>query len=134
LRSKKPKLHDPEHSKGFRKSLRNGLTSAEAFLWNHLKERKLAGRKFRRQHGVGKYVVDFYCASEKLVIELDGQPHTIPTAEEKDEKRTQFLASKGLTVIRFENKMVFDLLPSVLKDIEDHFIENRGSEGMKMMC
>ncbi|MFC4635350.1 endonuclease domain-containing protein [Dokdonia ponticola] len=125
MKSKKPKLHDPEYTKGFRKSLRNGLTSAEAFLWNHLKERKLAGRKFRRQHGVGKFIVDFYCASEKLVIELDGQTHMNPTAQVKDEERTQFLASKGLTVIRFENKMVFNLLPSVLKDIEDHFMENR---------
>jgi len=129
LRSKKPKLHDPEHTKGFRKSLRNGLTSAEAFLWNHLKERKLAGRKFRRQHGVGKYIVDFYCASEKLVIELDGQPHMNPTAQEKDEKRTEYLASKGLKVIRFENKMVFNLLPSVLKDIEDHFVGDEEREG-----
>lgn len=128
MKSKKPKLHDPAYTKGFRKSLRNSLTSAEAFLWNHLKERKLSGRKFRRQHGVGRYVVDFYCASEKLVIELDGQPHINPTAEERDEKRTQFLESKGLTVIRFENRMVFDLLSSVLKDIEDHFIENRKVE------
>ncbi len=123
--NKKPKLHDPKYTKDFRKSLRNNLTSAEAFLWNHLKRRKLLGRKFRRQHGVGNYIVDFYCASEKLVVELDGQSHMNPTAEERDEKRTLFLESKGLTVIRFENKMVFDLLPSVLKDIEDHFVENR---------
>ena len=129
MKNKKPKLHDPEHTRVFRKSLRSSLTSAEAFLWNHLKQRKLFGRKFRRQHGIGNFIVDFYCASEKLAIELDGQVHMNPTAHGKDEKRTEFIESKGITVIRFENKMVFDFLPSVLKEIEDHFIENKKDRG-----
>lgn len=120
---KRKKLHDPEHTKKFRKKLRGDLTPAEAFLWTQLKNKQFKERKFRRQHGVGKYIVDFYCASEKLVIELDGAYHMNPAQEEKDEIRTIFLESKGLTVIRFENKMVFDMLPSVLKDIEDHFKE-----------
>jgi very-short-patch-repair endonuclease len=54
---------------------RNKSTSAEAELWNILKSKKLNARKFRRQHSIGNYIVDFFCASEKLVIELDGNPH-----------------------------------------------------------
>jgi len=64
-----------KYLKSFRSSLRNKSTSAEAVLWNILKSKNLNGRKFRRQHSIGNYIVDFYCASEKLVIELDGNPH-----------------------------------------------------------
>ena len=64
--------------KFFRLSLRNKSTSAESVLWNILKSKKLNARKFRRQHSIGNYIVDFYCASEKLVIELDGNPHNQP--------------------------------------------------------
>jgi very-short-patch-repair endonuclease len=64
--------------KFFRSSLRNKSTSAEAELWNILKSKKLNARKFRRQHSIGNYIVDFFCASEKLVIELDGNPHNQP--------------------------------------------------------
>ena len=58
-----------------RKKLRRNLTPAEAFLWTVLKNSNLAGRKFRRQHSVGNYILDFYCDSEKLVVELDGEVH-----------------------------------------------------------
>ncbi|MFT5864006.1 MAG: very-short-patch-repair endonuclease [Flavobacteriales bacterium] len=119
---KSHKLHDPPETRVFRRKLRNKATSAEAFLWIYLKEKKLAGRKFRRQHGIGPFIVDFFCHSEKLIIELDGQPHLDPLAEEKDEKRTAYLNKKGFRVMRFENKMVFDLLPSVIEDIQDHFL------------
>lgn len=97
------------------------MTSAEAFLWTCLKARKLNGRRFTRQHSIGNYIVDFYCASEKLIIELDGEVHLNSTAEEKDMKRTEYLEALGFKVIRFENKMVFDALPSVLMEITDNF-------------
>jgi len=118
---KRKKLHDPEYTKKFRKKLRGDLTPAEAFLWTQLKNKQFKGRKFRRQHGVGSFIVDFYCASEQLVIELDGAYHFNPVQEEKDAIRTAYLESKGLTVIRFENKKVFDFLPSVLIEIEENF-------------
>lgn len=105
----------------YRKSLRNNGTSAEAFLWNYLKGSKLEGRKFRRQHSIKRFIVDFYCPSEKLIVELDGQVHFNEAAQEYDRKREKELEELGFTVIRFENKMVFDFLPSVLKDIKDHF-------------
>ncbi len=97
------------------------MTAAEAFLWNHLKARKLGGKRFTRQHSIGNYIVDFYCASERLIIELDGEVHFNSAAEEKDAKRTEYLEALSFKVIRFENKMVFDSLPSVLKEITDNF-------------
>ena len=66
--------------------------------------------------------MDFYCASEKLIIELDGQVHFNPDAQEYDAARTARLNELGFTVIRFENKMVFNFFPSVLLEIKEHFI------------
>jgi very-short-patch-repair endonuclease len=118
---KKNKTHDPPQSKDNRRTLRKNLTTAEAFLWNHLKTKKLDGRKFRRQHGIKQYIIDFYCAEESLIIELDGEVHNNPKAKEYDTKRTAVLNALGLKVIRFENKMVFENLPSVLMEIRDNF-------------
>lgn len=117
----KKQIHNLKEMEIYRKNLRNNGTPAEAFLWNYLKGSKLEGRKFRRQHSIQRYIVDFYCPSEKLIVELDGQVHFNSNAEEYDRKREKDLEELGFTIIRFENKMVFDFLPSVLKDIKDHF-------------
>ncbi len=117
----KKKLHDKPELKVYRKELRKSLTPAEAFLWKHLRNKKLEGRKFRRQHSIKNYIVDFYCAQEKLIIELDGEVHMNFATQEKDNKRDVDLASLGFIVIRFENHMVFDHLPSVLQEIRDNF-------------
>lgn len=104
-----------------RKELRKNLTPAEAYLWKHLKAKQLRERRFQKQHSIANYIVDFYCASEKLIIELDGQVHMNPTAEEKDKKRDLDLTQPGFRVLRFENKMVFENLDSVLQEIKEHF-------------
>jgi very-short-patch-repair endonuclease len=93
--------------KSFRSSLRNRSTSAEAALWNILKSRNLDGRKFRRQYSIDNYIVDFCCPSEKLVIELDGAPHGEYHKIFRDENRDKYIESLGFTVIRFENRIVF---------------------------
>ncbi|MCK0146454.1 endonuclease domain-containing protein [Arenibacter sp. F26102] len=121
---KPEKIHNRPENKASRIQLRKSLTSAEAFLWNELKGKKLDGRKFRRQHGIGNYITDFYCAQENLVIELDGEVHNNAISIEKDDKRTAFLHGKGYTVVRFENKMVFENLPSVLQELRDNFKRN----------
>ena len=113
--------HNKKFLQPFRKALRNNLTPAEAYLWKQLQRRKFKGRKFRRQHSIENFIVDFYCAEEQLIIELDGEVHKTPLSEEKDEKRTKKLEDFGFKVIRFENRMVFDFLPSVLKEIENNF-------------
>ena len=81
------------------RQLRRGMTDAERALWYHLRAGRLDGLKFRRQHPIPPYVVDFHCDAARLVIELDGSQHT----EERDLHRTRFLESKGLTVLRFWN-------------------------------
>ncbi len=105
----------------FRKELRKSLTPAEAFLWNHLKNKQVDSKKFVKQHSIGSYIVDFYLASDNLIIELDGEVHQNATALEYDVKRTAYLERLGFRVIRFENKMVFDNLNSVLKGIQENF-------------
>jgi len=107
--------------KTFRQQLRSNMTPAEAQLWENLKEKKLEGRKFRRQHSVGNYILDFYCPSEKLGIELDGEAHNSPSAEEYDSDRTLFLNEFGIKVIRFENKLIFERLDAVLEAITEEF-------------
>jgi len=115
------KKHDKPELKYLRKELRKKLTPAEAFLWKQLQHKKLEGRKFRRQHSIENFIVDFYCSFEKLIIELDGEVHNNPTSEEKDEIRDSRLQELGFKVLRFENQMVFQHLSSVLREIKDNF-------------
>jgi len=108
-------IHNKSYLKPYRTSLRNRATPAEAFLWNYLKKSQLEGRKFRRQHSIDNYIVDFFCYEESLAIELDGEIHNMQI--EKDKIREEFLLSKGIKVIRFENRFVFEHLEQVLDDI-----------------
>ncbi|MFS4417295.1 endonuclease domain-containing protein [Maribacter sp. 2307ULW6-5] len=118
---KNERVHTKKELSGRRKTLRENLTPAEAFLWKHLKSRKLDGKRFTRQHSIGNYIVDFYCASERLIVELDGEVHMNPSAVEYDAKRTSYLEGMGYKVIRFENKMVFDNFQSVMMEIRENF-------------
>jgi very-short-patch-repair endonuclease len=93
-------LFNRKYLKSFRSSLRNKSTSAEAVLWNILKSKNLNGRKFRRQHSIGNYIVDFFCASEELVIELDGNQHGEYHKIEKDKKRDQYLEGLGFSILQ----------------------------------
>lgn len=120
-------IHSRKHLENYRKSLRNNATPAERFLWKHLKNKQLDGKRFLRQHSILNYIVDFYCPSEKLIIELDGEIHFNDTAQEYDAKRTKDLEQVGFTVIRFENNRVFDLLPNVLLDIKTNFKDTSSS-------
>ncbi len=110
-------LFNKKSLKSFRSSLRNRSTSAEAALWDILKAKNLDGSKFRRQHSIGNYIVDFYCPSEKLIIELDGDPHGEYHKINKDENRDKYLESLGFTVIRFENRFVFQEPEYIIDEI-----------------
>ncbi|UOQ79064.1 endonuclease domain-containing protein [Hymenobacter sp. 5516J-16] len=90
-------------------------------LWKALQRSQLAGRKFRRQHGIGPYIVDFYCSSEKLVVELDGAGHFTANGEAQDAERDAYLGSLGLKVLRFENELCLQHIESVLATIEAAF-------------
>jgi very-short-patch-repair endonuclease len=107
-----------------RRELRADLTPAEAALWRALKHSSLHGRKFRRQQGIGPYIVDFYCAAERLVVELDGAAHDSERSATRDQKRERYLQSLGLTVVRLKNHYVLENSEGVLAYISQHF---RGS-------
>lgn len=95
-----------QSSKYKRKILRNNSTFFEAILWKVLKAKQVNGLKFRRQHSIGRYILDFYCPSIKLGIELDGNSHYTQSGLDNDEKRTAFLNDNGISIMRFENKIV----------------------------
>ena len=114
-------INNRPYLKTFRKKLRNNSTPAEAKLWTLLQKSQLEGRKFRRQHSVGNYIVDFYCPSEKLAIELDGEVHYNEQAQLRDTERTLFLNNYGINVIRFENKLVFENTEWVLGEVKRGF-------------
>lgn len=117
----KEKINNLPHLKTFRKNLRNNLTPAEAKFWKVVQNKNFEGRKFRRQHSVGSYILDFYCPSEKLAIELDGEVHFGAAAREYDYERRLFLEHYGIKVLRFENKLVFEDLEWVLGVIKGNF-------------
>jgi very-short-patch-repair endonuclease len=112
-----PNIHNRKQLEHFRKNLRNQSTSAEATLWNFLKG-KQSGKKFRRQHSIGNYIVDFYCASDRVAIELDGKQHFTEEAMLYDAKRTAYLETLNIKVIRFENARVFEDIQAVLNEIK----------------
>ena len=93
--------------------LRSGMTPAEEKLWDALKGKKLGGLRFRAQHPIGRFILDFYCPAKKLVVELDGDSHL--ESQERDSERTAYLEASGLRVIRFENRQVHSDISKVLE-------------------
>jgi very-short-patch-repair endonuclease len=114
-------LHNRKYLKENRRALRSNLTPAEAELWKYIKNGQLFGRKFRRQHSIANFILDFYCPSERLAIELDGQVHYHLAAESADQERDLALQNLTIKVIRFENKDVFNHLDAVLLQISNCF-------------
>ena len=101
------------------RGLRRRMTHAEEVLWEALRNRGSAGLKFRRQHVVGPYVLDFCCPLSWLVVEVDGDIHDVPEHEAYDSVRSDYLNAKGFRVIRFRNEEVLNELPRVLQRIRD---------------
>lgn len=97
------------------RELRQNQTDAEALLWRHLRARRLRGFKFRRQHPLSQFTLDFVCLDAGLVIELDGGQHV--EAQARDARRTAFIEQHGMRVIRFWNHEVLTETPAVLEKI-----------------
>ena len=100
-----------------RRELRNQMPPAEVLLWRVLKGRQIYGMKFRRQFGVGYCILDFYCPSLEICVELDGDTHFQPGAKAKDAVRDQFLEQQGIRVVRFLNVDVYENLEGVCEAI-----------------
>ena len=114
-----PYSHNEASQKLLRESLRNNATSTEAILWRALKGKQVDGLKFRRQFGVGPYVLDFYCPELRLGIELDGGVHQTSYTHEYDEMRTRFLEENRIRVLRFENEVVYNNIQGIIEAIRD---------------
>ncbi|WP_104046994.1 endonuclease domain-containing protein [Vibrio jasicida] len=105
-----------KYQKKIRSQLRSNMPKPEEVLWHKIRRKQL-GVKFRRQHGIGRYIVDFYCAELSLVIEIDGDSHFSTEGKEKDTKRDAFIEALGIKVLRFTNEEVMKQTESVLERI-----------------
>ena len=101
----------------FARHNRDNPTQAEAILWEVLRDKKLEGHKFRRQHPIGAYILDFYCHASKLAIEIDGGYHLAREQAEYDKNRTMELERIGVRELRFTNEQVINDLGKVLETI-----------------
>ncbi|MFA5995007.1 MAG: endonuclease domain-containing protein [Patescibacteria group bacterium] len=120
--SKKPAVHNAAKKKIYlqleekAKQMRNNPTKAEVLLWDSLKMKKL-GVKFRRQHVIHQFIVDFYCIEKSLVIEVDGDIHDYQ--KDRDEQRTYLLEKLGCKILRFRNEEILNDLKKVIKIIKE---------------
>lgn len=101
----------------FAKSMRHTATDAEILMWQLLRAKRFMNLKFRRQHVIAPYIVDFYCHELGLVIELDGSQHGTDDAIEYDAERTKFLEALDLRVVRYWNHEVLQNVDVVLDDL-----------------
>lgn len=123
-----PTYYNESWQNHLRRALRSNPTEAEAFLWKYLKNEKL-GLKFRRQHGFGQYIADFYCWKAQLVIEIDGGIHNKPEVKAKDREKEADLAVHGIEVIRFTNEQVLCNIEAVLRVISEKISPFKGTKG-----
>ena len=106
--------------KKYSRSLRSNMTDAEILLWSKIRRKAIAGHQFYRQKIIGDYIVDFYCHSGKLVIEVDGGQHYEPEGKRKDALRDEYMAELGLKVLRFSDREVLENLDVVVEVIWRH--------------
>ena len=126
IHNTKPRAPIPPHLLGQARELRKNSTDAEKLFWNLIRNNQINNLKFRRQHPVGSYILDFYCHEIGLAIELDGSGHAKESQKAHDDKRTEFLNSQGITLVRLWNNEVLENTQGVLERIWDIAEEMRG--------
>ena len=113
-------IYNKKLEKNKRKLLRSSLRLPEILLWHQIKGKKIKGFKFRRQYGIDRFVVDFYCPEIKLAIEVDGNSHFMDNKTEcYDKSRQEFIESYGIDFLRFTNSEVLKNLGGVVDKIEE---------------
>jgi very-short-patch-repair endonuclease len=112
-------------SKDRARELRKNLTDAERALWQHLRHRQIGGQRFRRQHPIGPYIVDFFCFEKRLIVEIDGGQHSEQVAY--DEERTKWLEARGFRVLRFWNNDVLGNIEGVKQVILEELTRSSSS-------
>ena len=109
--------HPLDRSIASAKEMRKNMTPPEMRLWNVLRRRGLNGLKFRRQHPIGPFILDFYCVSARLAVEVDGAIHTLGDNPQYDDRRDLWLERHGVTVLRIQARHVLERLDAVLTEI-----------------
>lgn len=113
------------------RELRKNPTEAESIIWTELRNKRLGGYKFRRQHPYAGFILDFYCAEARLGIELDGGVHKIESNAEYDKDRDEILTDYGVYILRFWNSEVTKDLEGVTKQILETLKQRAGNMGLE---
>jgi very-short-patch-repair endonuclease len=126
---RRPKLTLPSELIDFVRTLRTGQTDPESLFWHLLRDRRLLGLKFRRQHPMPPYVLDFYCDEIKLAVELDGGQHNQDEIATRDAERDRIVAKHGIELVRYWNHDVMLRTENVLEDLVERALKRRPSPG-----
>lgn len=102
------------------RNLRNNMTDAERLIWSKIRRKQIEDKQFYRQKNIGSYIVDFYCPSGKLIIEIDGGQHYGPAGMKKDRERDLYLQKLGFTVLRFSDIDVLKNIEGVVERIYEY--------------
>lgn len=113
-----PYIYNLQRTKQLRRRLRNAPTKTEYLLWQRLRRRQVGGLKFRRQHGIRSFVVDFYCPQIKLAVEIDGGVHDYVQQQEHDTRRQEYLTALGIHMIRFTDIEILNDINRVIEILE----------------
>ncbi|WP_121969426.1 endonuclease domain-containing protein [Leptolyngbya sp. BC1307] len=116
------KIYNRQSDKDKRQMLRNSAPNAEILLWQRIRRQQIGDTKFRRQYGVERFVLDFYCPQLKLAIEVDGPTHAGTEPEENDRIRQSFIESLGVQFLRFTNVEIYQNLDGVIQIIHEKVI------------
>jgi very-short-patch-repair endonuclease len=115
------KRRSPHYIIELARKMRNNLTPSEKIVWNEIKEKKISGYKFRKQHPVYRYILDFYCHEKKLAIEIDGDSHK--ERKDYDEYRDSYVRSIGIETLRFTNEEIENNIANVIEAIKKKLSE-----------
>jgi very-short-patch-repair endonuclease len=115
-------MYAPKKTVSRARDLRRRLTLPEVLLWGALRGRRLGDIRFRRQHPVGPFILDFYCEAVGLAVEIDGAAHDHPDQARHDARRTDWLAQRGVTVMRISARAVLDNMDGVLVAIRERVL------------
>lgn len=120
-----PFLYNDPKRKNRRQDLRRQATTPEYYFWSFLWKTQFENLKFRRQYGVGPYILDFYCPELRFGIELDGESHDSQQAQRYDHQRTKYLQSLNISIIRFQNADVLENTDCILAELRKYIRARR---------
>lgn len=113
-------IKNPRNTIGQRKKLRKNQTNAEELFWEAVRKKKVLGLRFKRQYGIGPYILDFFVAKKNLAIEIDGKIHEKEEVFIKDRNKDAFLSDNGISVLRIKNELVEQNLEKVILELKAH--------------